>query len=88
MSDQQTAMKQGMLWFDDTPDRPLAAKIERAAKYYREKYGGPPNTCFVHPSCLPSNGVPDKPIKLLGARDILPHHFWIGVSETAGEGKG
>lgn len=78
-------MKVGMLWFDDTRDRPLDDKIERAATYYREKYGGIPNVCYVHPSCLTHTGSPDQPIKVLSARDVLPHHFWIGVAEVAGE---
>lgn len=46
-------MKIGMLWFDNDPHTELAAKVERAAAYYRLKYGKTPTLCFVHPSMLP-----------------------------------
>lgn len=47
-------MKIGMLWFDNDPHTDLAAKVERAASYYRSKYGKTPTVCFVHPSMLPT----------------------------------
>lgn len=43
-------MKLGMLWFDNDPKTPLEVKVERAAAYYRHKYGKTPTLCFVHPS--------------------------------------
>lgn len=46
-------MKIGMLWFDNDPKTGLEIKIERAATYYRNKYGKNPTLCFVHPSMLP-----------------------------------
>ncbi len=73
-------MKTGMLWFDDTKKRPFEAKIERATQHYKEKYGHSPNLCYVHPSCLPDN-VPSNGVKVLAAKDILPHHFWLGMDE-------
>ena len=45
-------MNVGMLWFDNDPKVDLEAKIERAADYYRSKYGKKPTLCFVHPSML------------------------------------
>ena len=47
-------MKIGMLWFDNDPHTALAAKVEKAAAYYRTKYGKTPTVCFVHPSMLPA----------------------------------
>ena len=47
-------MNVGMLWFDNDTKSELDQKIERAALYYRKKYGKVPNLCFVHPSMLPS----------------------------------
>jgi hypothetical protein len=47
-------MKIGMLWFDNDPHTPLAAKVEKAAAYYLTKYGRTPTVCFVHPSMLPA----------------------------------
>jgi hypothetical protein len=87
-------MNIGMLWFDNDPKSEFTTKIERAATYYRSKYGKTPNLCFVHPSMLPTKPVEeaDKPIKsgeivVRTSRSVLPHHFWIGVngSITIGE---
>lgn len=63
-------MNVGMLWFDNDPKVNLDAKIERAAAYYRSKYGKTPTLCFVHPSMLalgaikneqPENGANGQP---------------------------
>jgi len=45
-------MNMGMLWFDNDIKAELPAKVERAASYYRKKYGITPTLCFVHPSML------------------------------------
>lgn len=45
-------MNIGMLWFDNDPKADLKIKIERAATYYRSKYGKAPNLCFVNPIML------------------------------------
>jgi hypothetical protein len=94
-------MNIGMLWFDNDPKAALARKIERAADYYRSKYGQRPNLCFVHPSMLaaaPESKPPVEesgadPAKILSAgieirstRAVLPNHLWIGVNNVyAGE---
>jgi hypothetical protein len=71
----------GMLWLDDNPQRPLAAKIALAVQHYQQKHGGLPNICYVHPSCL-SQAIPTVgSLKLVALQDILPHHFWLGVAE-------
>ena len=57
-------MNLGMLWFDNDPKAALDAKVERAAAYYRHKYGKTPTLCFVHPTMFPGprenqdNGAP------------------------------
>jgi hypothetical protein len=89
-------MKVGMLWFDNDPKAGLDIKIERAADYYRVKYGKAPTVCFVHPSMLPAGGtaqpaeepVPVEGLKGTGievrpTRSVLPNHFWIGVNNSA-----
>jgi hypothetical protein len=48
-----------MLWFDNDQKAPLNTKVERAAAYYRQKYGKMPTLCFVHPSML--NTVSETP---------------------------
>jgi hypothetical protein len=47
-------MNLGMLWFDNDPKAALDIKVERAADYYRRKYGKTPTLCFVHPSMFPA----------------------------------
>lgn len=42
-------MHSGLLWFDGSK-KPIEQKIEDAARRYREKFGQPPNTAFIHPS--------------------------------------
>lgn len=79
-------MNIGMLWFDNDPKAGLDLKIERAANYYRQKYGRTPELCFIHPTMLPSplpaaqdQKLVSGDIEVRGNRAVLPHHFWIGV---------
>ncbi|MBI3734810.1 MAG: hypothetical protein HY259_15330 [Chloroflexi bacterium] len=87
-------MKVGMLWFDNDPKRSLEDKVERAAQYYREKYGVAPNLCYAHPRTvgdepqaqkvqvgLTGATRPAHQVTLKQARSILPNHFWLGVGE-------
>lgn len=93
-------MNIGMLWFDNDPKAELSTKIERAAVYYRNKYGKNPTLCYVHPSMLPETSIPStegpqeekqhmESIKSAGVevrptRSVLPNHFWIGINGTNG----
>lgn len=82
-------MNVGMLWFDNDPKTELNAKIERAASYYRDKYGKAPNLCFVHPSMIGATPTPNGNetlksglIEVRTSPSIRPNHFWIGVNGT------
>ena len=85
----------GMLWFDNDKKSDYEAKIERAAAYYRNKYGKAPNLCFVHPCMIPMNGSresdqinqPSDPptlksrgVEIRTSKTMLPNHFWIGIN--------
>jgi hypothetical protein len=78
-------MQVGLLWFDNDPHRGLAGKVEDAARRYREKFGRTPDTCYVN-SLLFSQGaemvaapsLPNQPLRVVPAANILPHHFWVG----------
>jgi hypothetical protein len=87
-------MNIGMLWFDNDPRASLDVKVERAAAYYRNKYGKTPTLCFVHPSMLPNgskaapqsdsaekekDGVQAGGLEVRSNRSVLPNHFWIGL---------
>jgi hypothetical protein len=80
-------MNIGMLWYDNDPKAAIAAKIEKAAAYYRTKYGKDPNLCFIHPSMLVKEApaIPDKgrsngTIEVRTSPSVLPNHFWMGVN--------
>lgn len=79
-------MNVGMLWFDNDKRTALTAKVERAADYYRQKYGLVPDLCLVHPSMLVGprtelvEGRAGK-VALRSNRLILPGHLWIGVED-------
>ena len=78
-------MQVGLLWFDNDPQRGIATKIQDAASRYQEKFGRPPDTCYVN-SLLFSAGIAsltpqsraDPALRVVPAVNILPHHFWVG----------
>ncbi len=70
----------GMLWHDNDPKASLEEKVQRAAEYYRSKYGRQPNLCFVHPSMLGSTPVRGS-VEIRASKQIRPNHFWVGVDE-------
>jgi hypothetical protein len=77
----------GMLWYDNDPTTPLAAKVQKAAEYYRKKYGAAPDACVVNPSSIPEGGLTQvEPIAIRASRMILPGHLWIGREEKEGAG--
>ncbi len=80
-------MNTGMLWFDNDPKADFKVKVERAATYYRTKYGRVANVCFVHPSMLEPNPTRPEAIEVRPSKSIMPNHFWIGVhiATTAGD---
>jgi len=63
-------------------------KVERAAAYYRNKYGRQPTLCFVHPTMIGSTSVENGEqtslktgnIEVRSTRSVLPNHFWIGMN--------
>ena len=84
-------MKVGLLWFDNNAKRDLTEKIIRAAKRYRQKFGIPPDTCYVHKSALSdlsavAQAGNDKTarvgqIQVMTSQLVLPHYLWIGQQE-------
>ena len=91
-------MKEGLLWYDDSPGRDLADKVGRAAQRYRQKFGAAPDVCYVHPSALGSNGNGKVrkvgKVRVASLPSVLRHHFWLGREEkrrkrkTARPGRG
>lgn len=73
----------GMLWFDNDQNTTLTNKIDRAAQYYKKKYGQSPDVCFVHPKMIEAVTESKDPraMEVRASETILLHHFWIGKRE-------
>jgi len=81
-------IQEGLLWFDDDPVRATGDKIARAAQRYQQKYGHRPDVCYVHPAHLKEGDLHlFEEIKVLPAKSVLPHHFWLGTTEKRGQRK-
>ena len=80
-------IQEGLLWFDDDPVRATSDKIARAVQRYQQKYGHRPDVCYVHPAHLKESDVqPAGEVKVLPAKSVLPHHFWLGIQPEAAGG--
>ena len=79
-------MNSGMLWFDNDPKTALASKINRAAQYYKHKYGQTAEVCFINPKTKGETEIelPDVEVKV--SETILPFHFWIGTKQVEAKG--
>lgn len=75
-------MEIGMLWFDNDSKIELSKKVEKAAEYYRNKYGRDPNLCYVHPSMISGEHVMAGKISVSSNHTIIQNHFWIGIQTT------
>ncbi len=75
-------MKVGMLWFDSNRGVEFGVRIERASRFYSEKYGRKPNVCLVNPRTLPQEAPGEVgALKIGTSSSVLPDHFYIGVGE-------
>jgi hypothetical protein len=73
-------MNYGMLWFDNDPNTELPQKIDRAAAYFRKKYGETPTLCFVNPKMVGNGKAKQCSLEVKTTQSILLHHLWIGVA--------
>ncbi len=85
-------IQEGLLWFDDNPTRPVTDKIERAVQRYQQKYGHNPDVCYVHESEIRAQLKEGdlrvaEDVKVLPAKSVLPHHFWLGIQSQPAEGR-
>jgi hypothetical protein len=69
----------GLLWFDNDPKLDVLRKVQKAAAYYKHKYGEEPNLCFVHPSMMKEGKTNSGSVVVCSNTTTLPNHFWIGV---------
>ncbi len=69
-------------WFDDTPKKSVAQKLEEAVERYKAKFSETPNVCLV-------NAVDATHYKGLDVRVVeyvRPNHFWLGRDQSLEEG--
>ena len=75
-------VREGLLWYDNDPQRKVVDKVSRAVERYRSKLRHKPTVCYLNVKDFDGdieegNGVFLKPVS-----NILPHHFLIGVEAT------
>jgi hypothetical protein len=80
-------VKEGLLWFDNDPNRKLADKISQAVTRYQVRFGRRPTTCYVNnldvkDSLEEINGICLRPVA-----DVGRHHFWIGVEQETSKAR-
>lgn len=75
----------GLLWYDGDRKSALTGKVERAARRYQAKFGRWPNLCYVQQESLPQE-MEWQGVRIVGAANVLPDHFWVGVAREAGPG--
>lgn len=75
-------MNVGMMWFDGDLRLDLSVRIERAAVYYRNKYGRWPNLCVIHPDTVGENPLGSvNGTEIRTSASVLPNHFWLGIED-------
>jgi hypothetical protein len=72
-------METGLLWFDDNPKLSFAAKVDSAARRYRERFGRLPDVCYVHPQTLVGAMCMPDHVQVMPLSTVRPDHFWVGV---------
>lgn len=74
-------MKQGWLWYDNDPKKPLDEKLTEAALKYKEKFGIEPTVCYVNPAHLDSKESSKGKVKLISASTVMPNYFWLEIDK-------
>lgn len=72
-------MKQGWLWYDNDPKKPLEEKLIEASLKYKQKFGTEPTVCYVNPADLDSKETSKGKVKLVGASAISPNYLWLEI---------
>lgn len=77
----EDTMISGMLWFDNDPKTALTSKIDRAAQYYKNKYGQTAEVCLINPKTKGEAEVELPDVEVKTSEMVLPFHFWLGVKQ-------
>jgi len=74
-------IRAGWMWVDSRRDRNLREKVLAAARRYRGKFGRPPDICYINAAHLDRPEIEVQGVRVVGAPNIPPHHFWLGEIE-------
>jgi len=80
-------MREGLLWFDNTPNRAIGDKIKQAVERYQVRLQRQPTVCYVNASQLGADQTEINGIAVRPAAYIRPHYFWLGVEAEARPGQ-
>ena len=69
----------GMLWYDNDPKKQLTEKMQKAADYYRQKYGRLPNVCLVHPKMINGETPSVNGMRIGTSKSVMYNHLFLGV---------
>ncbi len=73
-------LKQGLLWFDDHPKRPLAEKLDEAAERYEERFDMRPTLVHLNPA--QAEGLKYKRLRIYSDENLRRNYFILGVDEA------
>lgn len=76
-------MNEGLMWFDNDPQRKLADKVRQAATRYQVKFGRRPTVCYLNAADLDGQVEQVGGVQLQVAPNVLRHHLFIGVEQDA-----
>lgn len=65
-------------WFDDTPKKSAADKLEEAVERYRGRFGESPDLCLINEKdATTRDGIEVRVVEY-----VRPNHFWVGKAEA------
>ena len=65
-------------WFDDTPKKSTAEKLEEAVERYLAKFGEKPDLCLVNQK----DATTYKGLDVRVVEYVRPNHFWVGKASA------
>ncbi|MDQ5825310.1 MAG: hypothetical protein M3441_14045 [Chloroflexota bacterium] len=71
-------------WFDDTPKKSTADKLEEAVERYLAKFGEKPDLCLVNQK----DATTYKGLDVRVVEYVRPNHFWVGKASALPGGVG
>ncbi|HEX8599396.1 MAG TPA: hypothetical protein VF952_12870 [Chloroflexia bacterium] len=71
-------------WFDDTPKKNTAEKLEEAVERYLAKFGEKPDLCLVNQK----DATTYKGLDVRVVEYVRPNHFWVGKASALLGGMG